>query len=221
MDAAVAFSDTSQLEVHMKIRSIGNCLLLFGGLGLLWSGNPRQLRAGQNYPSHVTVFGQSTKPSAPTAPTPKIDPAKEADIRELMDTLEVKEMATKMMTNMANNLKPLLLHSFPPGAYRERLVHLFYEKFEEKVSAQKLLDLAVPIYARYLSDDDIKGLIQFYKTPLGQRWLKVRPKLQATLGPEARQWGQKLGREAMMEVLQEHPDLARQLNQAVQAAHQH
>ena len=202
----------------MKIRSICNCLLFFGSLCLLWSGNPQQLRAGQNYPSHVSVFGQSSA-AAPAAQ--QIDPAKEADIRQLMDVVGMKATVTRMMSAMEQSMRPMFIRSLPPGQYRERLVRLFFEKLHANTNPEHILNLVIPVYAQNLSDDDIKGLIQFYKTPLGQKWVSVQPKVESEMAPAARSWGEKLGRQSMKEVLEEHPELERQLKEAVEAGHQH
>ncbi len=70
-----------------------------------------------------------------------------------------------------------------------------------------MLDLAIPVYDKYLSDADIKGLIEFYSTPLGQKMIKALPNIMTESGEKGRQWGEKIGRESMIEVLQEHPDL--------------
>jgi uncharacterized protein len=205
-------------EGLMKIRSICTCLLFFGGLCLLLSGNPRRLCAGQNYPSHVSVFGQSS--AAPPAARP-IDPAKEADIRQLMDVTGVKDTVTQMMDRMEETLRPMFTRSLPPGAYRERLVQLFFEKLHEKNDPEHILNMVIPVYAQNLSDDDVKGLIQFYKTPLGQKWVGVRSKVEAEVAPAARSWGEQIGRESMKEVIEEHPELAEQLKEAIEAEHQH
>ena len=92
-----------------------------------------------------------------------------------------------------------MLHALPAGPYRERLVDLFIEKFRAKATPQQVMNLAVPIYAQYLSDADIKGLIQFYKTPLGQKWISVRPKLMAGVLPAAHSLGGEIGRQAMLD----------------------
>ncbi|HUZ46985.1 MAG TPA: DUF2059 domain-containing protein [Terriglobia bacterium] len=202
----------------MRNRAIGNWLLLFGGFCLLWSASSGELRAGQNYPSHVSVFGRSS--TAPAA-AQKIDPAKEADIRQLMDLLGTRDTVTRSFNSMESSMRPLFSRALPPGAYRERLVELFFEKFQTKISPQDLLNLAVPLYAQYLSDADIKGLIQFYKTPLGQKWISVQPKVGKTLLPEAHSMGREIGRQTMLEVLEEHPELAQELKAAEVAAHPH
>jgi hypothetical protein len=205
-------------EGFLKTRSICNCFLFLGGLCLVWSANPRQLCAGQNHPSHVTVFGQSS--AAPPA-AQQIDPAKEADIRQLMDVVGMKDTVTRMMSAIEQNMRPMFVRSLPPGQYRERLVRLFFEKLHANTDPERILDLVVPVYARNLSDDDIKGLIRFYKTPLGRRWVSVLPKVQAEMAPAARSWGEQVGRQSMKEVLEEHPELEEQMKAAAEAEHQH
>jgi uncharacterized protein len=202
----------------MKVRCFRYSLLFIFSLSLLWSASTRQLCAGQDYPRHVTVFGP---PSGDPGTPQKVDPATEADIRELMDLAGTKATVTRMMNNMEESMRPLLLRAFPPGEYREKLVQLFFDKFHTKVNAEAVVDITIPIYAQYLTDDEVKQLIQFYHTPLGQKWISVQPKMQEELQPKARAWGEQMGREALMEVLQEHPELAEQLKDAAVAARQH
>ena len=79
------------------------------------------------------------------------------------------------MDGMEKNIKPLLTSSFPPGEYREKLIDLFFAKFHSKRDLQQLLDLAIPPYDKYYSPEDLKRLIQFYATPVGQKTLTVLP----------------------------------------------
>lgn len=202
----------------MKIRSMGYLVLLFGGICIVCSLGSRRLCAQQSHPSHVTVFAQSS--AAPPA-TQQISPAREADIRQLMEVAGMKETVARMMSTMEQNMKPMFERSLPPGQYRERLVQLFFEKLHAKSDPDHILNLVLPVYARNLSDDDIKGLIRFYKTPLGRKWVSVQPKVQAEIAPAARSWGEQVGRQSMQEVLEEHPELEEQMKAAVEAQHQH
>ena len=144
----------------------------------------------------------------------KIDPTKEADIRRLMDVAGTKDLVSGQMDRMGETIKPLMSKALPPGEYREQLVALFFTKFKSEADLQKLLDLIVPIYDRYLSDEEVKGLINFYQTPLGQKAVHVMPKLMADAAEEGRKWGEALGRQSMMDVLAEHPELAEALKKA-------
>lgn len=202
----------------MKTHSMGNLLLVFGGLCFLCGGTSRQLCAQQNYPSHVTVFGQSSEAQAPSQ---KVDPAEEADIRQLLDLSGTKANITRMMSSAEESMRPLMLRSLPSGPYRDRLVQLFIEKLHTKMDAQHLVDMVVPAYAQYFSDAEIKQMVQMFQTPVVQKWVSLEPKVQAQLSPAAHSWGREMGVEAMREVLEENPDLAQQLRDAAQAARQH
>ncbi len=151
-------------------------------------------------------------PASP--PAQKIDSAKEAAIRKLFETQGAAGLAQQIMSGMMGSMRPLLTSSLPPGEYREKLVDLFIQKFQSKVKAEQIIDLAVPIYDKYFSREEIEGLIQFYQTPLGQKTLSVLPNVMTEVQTDARKLGEKLGRESMLEVLDEHPDLKQALEEA-------
>jgi len=156
-----------------------------------------------------------TEPSTAGSSEPKkIDPAKEADIRKLLEVTNTTANMEQLIGIMEKNIKPMMAKALPEGDYREKLVDLFFERFRAKLDLQKLLDLAVPLYDKYLSDEEIKGLIQFYQTPVGQKALKVLPQLTAELGEAGRKMGETVGRESMMEVLAEHPEFEKAIEDA-------
>ena len=159
--------------------------------------------------------GQSSTPVA-DAQAPKIDPAKEADIRRLLALTGAAALMQQVMTSMEHNMKPLLTNALPPGDYRDQLIELFWEKFQSKMNTDSLLSLAITRYDQNFSDDEIKQLIAFYQTPLGEKVVTVLPKLTQELQQDGGKMGQQLGRESMLEVLQEHPELARELEEAAQ-----
>ena len=149
----------------------------------------------------------------------QIEQAKHADIRRLLDLTGAGALATQSMDGMEGNIRPLMTNSFPPGEYREKLIDLFFAKFHSKRDPQQLLDLAVPIYDKYYSDDEIKQLIHLYETPVGQKMLTVMPKVLGELQAAGEKWGEEIGRQSMTEVLAEHPELEKALQDAQKAAH--
>lgn len=160
---------------------------------------------------------QPSSPSSSTEAAPaktSIDPAKEADIRSLLEVTGAKALMLQRMASMEGTLRPLLVNSFPPGEYRDKLIELFFEKLHSKADSQTLIALVIPVYDKYLSDEEIKGMIQFYSTPLGKKVIEVLPKLTAESEQAGQQWGSQIGRQTMIEVLQEHPDLREALENA-------
>jgi hypothetical protein len=102
----------------------------------------------------------------------------------------------------------------PPGEYQDKLIPLFFEKFQNKLKTDDLLDLIVPIYDKHLSKEDIDGLVQFYQTPLGKKMTSVLPQVLVESQTAAMNMGQELGRKAMLEVLAEHPELEKAMEDA-------
>jgi uncharacterized protein len=148
--------------------------------------------------------------------SPKIDPVKAADIQRLIEIAGMKKLMTETMDSMETNIRPTLARSLPPGPYRDKLIDLFFERFRSKLKIQQFIDMAAAAYDKYLSDEDIKGMIAFYQTPLGQKTLTVLPKLTVELQSEGMQLGERAGRDSMTEVLSEHPDLAKAMQDAAE-----
>jgi hypothetical protein len=198
----------------MKALVVVVCLTLFGASQVQAAG-----QAAQSSPVQQTPGQQAAPPRIAVSVSPPqstVDPSKEADIRRLLDLMGVKALTIQIMNQMSTGLRPTMTQALPPGEYREQLVDLFFQKFNSKINVDALLDLVIPVYDKYLSDDDIKGLIQFYQTPLGQKAISVLPKLTSESQAQGEMLGQKMGRESMAEVLAEHPDLARELQAAQQ-----
>jgi hypothetical protein len=147
----------------------------------------------------------------------QIDKEKAADIRKLLDLVGVRDLVAQSFGGTTEQIRPLVTNSLPPGAYREKLVDLFFAKFQSKIDMDQFLNLAVPIYDKYFTHDEIKALNVFYQTPLGQKSITVLPKLTGELQTAGQKWGADLGRESMREVLAEHPDLAAAMEAASKA----
>src|SRR5262245_12830128 len=191
----------------MKISvALGVCLTL-GSIGASAQHAPQ---TGAKSPDPQTATASKANPAKQS----KIDPAKEADIRKLLDLVGTKALVSQTMESMSKSIKPLLTNSLPPGDYREKLVDLFFVKFTAKADVQHLLDLAVPVYDKNFSQQEIRSLIEFYQTPLGQKAIATLPKVTAEMQEQGRKWGEDLGKQCMVEVLSEHPELADALNAA-------
>src|SRR5262249_35899349 len=114
----------------------------------------------------ATAKQQPAAAATTSAAATKIDPAKEADIRKLLDLVGTKALAAQSIESMTKSIKPVLTNSLPPGDYREKLVDLFFAKFSSKANLQHLLDMAIPIYDRHFLHQEISNLITFYPSPI-------------------------------------------------------
>jgi Spy/CpxP family protein refolding chaperone len=166
--------------------------------------------SAQNKPA-----ASATLPSADSrAGAPWIDPAKEKDIRRLLEMTGAKQRMSLTIDGMEKSVRPLMERSLPPGDYRDKLIEAFFARFHSKLDLEQQLDLAVPLYDKAFSDEEIKGLIAFYETPLGRKLASTSPQLTSEMMEAGRKWGEQLGRTTMAEVLNEHPEFEQAIEDA-------
>ena len=161
---------------------------------------------------------ESAKPAevqeAPAKTAAKIEPEKEAAIRKLMDAQGTRKAMADVVAGMSAKMRPTLTQALPPGDYREKLIDLFFQKFQANLNIDDLVALSISAYDKYFTKEDIAGLTEFFQTPLGKKMSSVLPELTIETQAAAQAMGEQLGRQSMLEVLAEHPDLAKALEEA-------
>ena len=143
-----------------------------------------------------------------------IDAKKEADIRRMMELTGAGALGMQVMKNMESSVRPMMEDTLPPGAYRDKLIDLFFQKFHAQATQESLVDLVVPIYDRHFSDEEVKQLIAFYESPIGKKAVSELPQIVTESQQAGGAWGRDLGRKCMQEVLSEHPELAEAMAKA-------
>jgi hypothetical protein len=80
----------------------------------------------------------------------------------------------------------------------------FLEQFQAKAREKmpELIDMLVPVYDEHLTLDELEGLIEFLRTPLGQRYVDVQMELVGESAELGERW-------AMMVVGEVFTDLAK------------
>lgn len=147
-----------------------------------------------------------TAPSSQQEPR-KIDPLKEADIRRMIDAMGGKKLMEEMKAQMFAQVKPAILKELPPGERGQKIADAFAQKFQARFKTTELLEQVIPIYDKYFTDEDIQGLIEFYLSPLGQRFAKAMPQASADSTAVGITWGQKNLQEIWRELQAEFPEL--------------
>jgi uncharacterized protein len=168
--------------------------------------------------SPITSPGAAQSATSTTGTTATIDPQKEADIRHLLDVVGTTALVQQIMNNMTQSLRPMMSNSLPPGEYRDTLIDLFFEKFRAKFDSKRMLDLAVARYDENFTDEEIRGLIDFYQTPLGKKVASQLPKITSEMQQDGQKMGERLGRASMTEVMLEHPELQKAMQEAAREA---
>lgn len=169
------------------------CLLVLG-----WVAMPL---AAQSPAPPATKTAASGAPAAP----PAISPGERADIQALLAANGGVEAMQTAVQQVMTSLTPMLGRMLPPGAYQHRLLQLYTQEFVAElrpVQARILTD----VIARHYSDAEIRQLTAFYRSPLGRKVVALRPVIMADAEARGMAAGRRLGREAMITVLQEHPE---------------
>jgi hypothetical protein len=102
-----------------------------------------------------------------------------ASVAELLELTGVFRRARAETTRVVERLRrdnPKL----PAGVWKS---------FADRVANRHALEaLYVPIYARHLSRDDVCGILDFYRTPLGAHFLQAAPRIQEETRIAAQVW---------------------------------
>ena len=146
-------------------------------------------------------------PAKEAAPGPALDPAKEAKIRELMDVTGTKNLGEQLLRASMEQLRASVAGAQPQNARAQQMVELFLERFRKRFDPNALTEVMIPIYDKHLSDEDLKGLLEFYRSPLGQRTLKALAAVVREAQAAGFALGQQAAEAAMRDVQTEHPEL--------------
>jgi hypothetical protein len=129
-------------------------------------------------------------------PSALAEPATTDSVKQLMETTGSTQMSRQIVQQMIPMLKKLV-----PDAPDD-----FWDSFMKEINPEQINALVIPIYQKYLNEEDVQKINAFYETPTGQKLLKVQPKI----ARESMQAGQAWGREIAQKVLTEYEKSQRQ-----------
>lgn len=141
-------------------------------------------------------------------PPAKMDSGKEADVRRLLELMETEKIGEQVRRQMSQALRPMLEQSLPAGQDRSRkIVDTFLQKFQAQITPQAFTDLTVPIYEKHFSDEEIRGLIQFYESPLGKKMTGELPAIVEESSAAGRVWASQIVQKIFADMEAEYPEL--------------
>ena len=158
-------------------------------------------------PEKAAAVTPAAAPAKQANTPPKIDAAKEARIHELMDVTGTTSLGEQFLKTATEQLRASIAGSRPQDARAQQLLDLFLDHFQKHFDPHALTEIIVPIYDKYFSEEDLKGLLEFYRSPLGQRTLKALPEITREAQAAGFALGQQAAEAAMKEVQAEHPEL--------------
>jgi hypothetical protein len=158
----------------------------------------------------------SSSPQAPAPSVPAIDPAKEADIRSLLELVGARDSVQDSMTHAAEQYRERLLETVPNNQQGQAFVNAVITGYEKRFDVDAVTAQLMSVYDKHYTDEEIKGLLQFYGSPLGQKVAAESPKIGRELQETVRVTSGKAAKEALQEAKQENPGVGQNARLAPQ-----
>ena len=151
-------------------------------------------------------------PSTPNSAAPPqanatIDPTKEADIRSLMELVGAHDLVQDGENNAIEQSREKLLATIPNNDKGQAFVNAFAAIYQKKFDVDQVTDQLVSIYDKHFTEEEIKGLLQFYGSPLGQKVAAEMPKIGRETQAAIRVAGTKAAKDSLAEMKQENPEI--------------
>jgi len=159
----------------------------------------------------VQASHQSAAPAPGNAAPPQgnssIDPVKEADIRSLMELVGARDLVQDGANAAIEQSREKLLASVPNNDKGQAFVNAFAASNQKKFGVDEVTGQLVGIYDKHFTGDEIKGLLQFYGSPLGQKVAAEMPKIGRETQAAIRAAGAKAAKDSLAELKQQNPEI--------------
>ena len=186
---------------------IAGCGLLAGMLVVLAQAPSLPVHAQQKpAPAKLKTAGHTAATQDSPDEPRSIDPAKEADIRKLIDLTGAKSLGEQLMSAGMEQFRATVLDSQPDNPRAKQFVDAFVARFQKHFDPSSLSEVEIPIYDKFLTAEDLQGLLAYYSSPLGQRMLKVLPEIAQESQAAGFSLGQKAAQQTMEDLKVDFPE---------------
>ena len=127
------------------------------------------------------VYKLDAPPLSPAQEMAAIDPQYKADVVHLLEVIHYRDTVIKDAKASFVSSRAKLSESFPDTPNRDKIVDTFASKMVDLIQTPDFSDRIVVVYHKYLTDEDVKGLTQFYGTPAGQHFSAVEMEMAGNL----------------------------------------
>jgi len=141
------------------------------------------------------------------APSKSIDATKETDIRSLMELVGARDMVQDGASNAIEQSREKLIATVPNNNKGQGFVNAFAASYQKKFDVDQVTEQLASIYDKHFTEDEIKGLLQFYGSPLGQKVAAEMPKISREIQAATRTASNKAAKEALAELKQQNPEV--------------
>src|SRR5947208_12465865 len=136
-----------------------------------------------------------------------IDPAKEADIRSLMELVGARDLVQDGANTAIEQSREKLLATVPNNDKGQAFVNAFAASYQKKFDVGQVTNQLVVLYDKHFTDEEIEGLLQFYGSPLGQKVAAEMPKIGRETQAAVRAAAAKAAKDVLAELKQQNPEI--------------
>jgi hypothetical protein len=159
--------------------------------------------------SPVEAAPQAHAAAAPEAGS-GLDSAKEADIRSLMELVGARDVIQDATIKGTEQFRENLIASVPQSDRGQQFVNAFIADYQKKFNPDDVTSQLLAIYDKHFTDDEIKGLLQFYGSPLGQKLATEMPKIAAETQTVNHAVSTRVAREVLQDLRKQYPGIGSQ-----------
>jgi hypothetical protein len=107
----------------------------------------------------------------------------------------------------AEQYRERLLATVPNNEKGQMFVNTTIDEYEKKYNVDRVNEQLIVLYNKHYSAEDVKGLLQFYGSPLGQKVAAESPKIFHEIQEATRAEAARAAKDALQEAKQENPGI--------------
>ena len=168
----------------------------------------------------ILVFGllaarsggaQNAPPTGPAAANDAAaDPQKAEIVREIIAVTGAGDLLKQVIDSMLPKSMAMLRQN---PIYPAAFVDEAQQKMEERLKAIDFAEIAVPIFSKNFTAEELRQILAFDQTPTGKKVARLQPAILAEVSADAQARGRQIGMDVSREILAEHPEYARQIEE--------
>jgi uncharacterized protein len=137
-----------------------------------------------------------TKPAASQAPAPQPSAAALLLAKQIIDLKGVQKLFDPMVRGVVEKVKDQFMQTnFMWGKDLNEIAAKLEKDYAPRVS--ELVDQSAGIYASHFTEPELKSILAFYQSPLGQKMIAEEPKALDESMANAGNWGDSLSEEVI------------------------
>jgi len=135
------------------------------------------------------------------------DREKTENIQRLMKIIEVEKLQQSMLDQILVALKPMMAQAPAGDEQLRRKLERFSEIVSEEFKKLDFMSINIDLYNEYFTNDEIKGLIQFYESPVGKKAIQVLPEITQKGMRRGMELGSTVAPKALARWIEEYPEM--------------